>query len=718
MTFLNGALLFGAFAFSIPLIIHLLNRSRFRTIDWGAMHLLDSITKVNHKRFRLEQLILLLVRCLLPVLLALCLARPVFTGANILTGDAPVSLVVLIDNSYSMDAKDAGETRFDAAIAEAVTLIEATYRGSEIHVILTGGAPSPLFDQPLFNQKQVVQRLKHASGGFGSFDVAGSLDEALTVLEKMSHLRRELVIISDFQSVDWESIDISSIASRIADEDVPVAISLLHVGDSVQENVSIDSLHFSKRALGVDQRLAVRAEVRNHSPTPFTNVRVTMEVDGEQSAVSIVQLPAQGTTQVLFPMTFDQPGSHVLHASVDIDDGVRTDNQFSAVVTVWDRLEVLLVDGAPSSEPLMGETDYLSVALSPFTFGRVPLADLVDTKTVSASELSAELLESIRVVVLANVAKLQNAQVEAIVDFVDAGGAVLVCAGDKIDLNWYRETLFADGKGVLPAPFGKRSGVADGQGGGVRILKEHFEHPALEFFNEPSHGSLNGVIINQRHQLEVNDDQIQILARLENGEPLLIEHPYGEGVVLQFATACDADWSTLPIEPVYVPLMQQLITTMAARISPSRNLITGEPAVAFFMNTTRDKKRVSETVSVETPSGMSIAVESEPNDRMHVARYAATVQPGIYTMSTSAETTHFAVEADRRESIIELLTEAELVSLAQVLPAEIFQSVDDYLQHDHLRRNGRETWKPLLVLVLVLMFLEVVLQQRFARRHP
>ena len=154
----------------------------------------------------------------------------------------------------------------------------------------------------------------------------------------------------------------------------------------------------------------------------------------------------------------------------------------------------------------------------------------------------------------------------------------------------------------------------------------------MEFFNEPSHGSLNGVIINQRHQLEVNDDQIQILARLENGEPLLIEHPYGEGVVLQFATACDADWSTLPIEPVYVPLMQQLITTMAARISPSRNLITGEPAVAFFMNTTRDKKRVSETVSVETPSGMSIAVESEPNDRMHVARYAATVQPGIYTI--------------------------------------------------------------------------------------
>lgn len=718
MTFLNGALLFGALAFSIPLIIHLLNRSRFRTIDWGAMHLLDSITKVNHKRFRFEQLILLLIRCLLPVLLALCLARPVFTGANMLVGDAPVSLVVLVDNSYSMDARDAGKTRFDRAIAEATDLIEATYRGSEIHVILTGGAPAPVYDQPLFNKNQVVRRLKNMPGGFGSFDVAGSLDEALNILKKMSHLRRELVILSDFQSLDWESIDISSFTSRIADCDVPVAISLIRIGDSVQDNVSIDSLRFSKRALGVDQRLSVRAEVRNHSPTPFTNVRVTMEVDGEQSSASIIQLPARGTTQVLFPMTFDQPGAHVLHVGLDIDDRVRTDNRFSAVVTVWDRLEVLLVDGAPSNEPLMSETDYLSVALSPFTFGRVPLADLVETKTVSTTEFNAELLESTRVVVLANVGKLQNKQVEALADFVNTGGAVLVCAGDKIDLNWYRETLFADGKGLLPAPFGERFGAADVKRGGNRILKEHFEHPALEFFNEPSHGNLNAVIINQRHQLVVHDDQTQILARLENGEPLLIEHPYGEGVVLQFATACDADWSTLPIEPVYVPLMQQLITTMASQISPSRNLITGEPAVAFFINTTRDKKLVPETVSVKTPSGMSIAVESEPSDRMHVARYAATLQPGIYTMSTSAETTHFAVEADRRESVIELLTNAELASLADALSAGIFQSVDDYLQYDHLRRNGRETWKALLVLLLGLMFLEVVLQQRFARHHP
>ena len=79
MNFLNQPLAWGALAFSIPLILHILNRSKFRRVEWGAMHLLESVVKVNHKRFRFEQLLLLLVRCAIPVLLALCLARPVLT---------------------------------------------------------------------------------------------------------------------------------------------------------------------------------------------------------------------------------------------------------------------------------------------------------------------------------------------------------------------------------------------------------------------------------------------------------------------------------------------------------------------------------------------------------------------------------------------------------------------------------------------------------------
>ena len=44
-------------------------------------------------------LLLLLLRCLLPILLAFCLARPVFTGFRVLPGDAPQSVVLVVDDS-------------------------------------------------------------------------------------------------------------------------------------------------------------------------------------------------------------------------------------------------------------------------------------------------------------------------------------------------------------------------------------------------------------------------------------------------------------------------------------------------------------------------------------------------------------------------------------------------------------------------------------------
>ena len=80
MNFINGILAFGAIAFTVPLIIHLLFKSRFKTVDWGAMHLLEDVVRVNRRRLQVSNLLLLLLRCLIPAVLAFLLARPVLTG--------------------------------------------------------------------------------------------------------------------------------------------------------------------------------------------------------------------------------------------------------------------------------------------------------------------------------------------------------------------------------------------------------------------------------------------------------------------------------------------------------------------------------------------------------------------------------------------------------------------------------------------------------------
>lgn len=766
MTFGNPALALGAAAFAIPLIIHILNRSRFRTIEWGAMHLLESVIKVNHRKFHIEQIILLLVRCAIPILLAFCLAQPVLTGTKTLDEDSPVSLVVLLDNSYSMDAAGPSGSKFEAAADATAEIVAATNQGSEISVILTGGTPVPLFDQPVYDSKAVVRRLKDLEGGFGASNMQAALDEGLTTLAGMSHARRELVVISDFQPGDWDDValDAAAIQSRAKSMDIEPALTLLQVGQPIDSNVSVESLEFAGRALGVGQQLSVRANLRNYGTAAYDSARVIMKIDGAEHSVSQVTLAADGSSQALFPCVFDTPGSHVMEVEVVADDPLDTDNRFAAAVTVWDTIRVLLIDGDPSSEPLQSETDFLAVALTPYTFGRVRLSDLIETRMIPVAELKPELLATTKVAVLANVSKLSEEQHAALSDFVRSGGALLVCAGNRIDLNWYRESMFAGGIGLLPVPFGPLQGKSEDSAApgssadSARIVAQHFEHPALEFFNEPSNGDLSTAEIRQWHLLMTSDvtaseetaagahnedagrnpartanekspnasappgadeAEVIVMARLGNGQPLLVERAVGDGVVVQLATSCDADWSDLPMRPVFVPLMQQLVSTMASRLAPPRNISTGEPAVALIEregDAAADVAPGHSSVSVVTPGGNRRTIRSVPSGRVEVASFTSTQRPGTYTMTLpSTEAIHFVAETQREESDLKTADDTALATLGDAISADVVMSSAEYLEQDRLRRHGMDIWRYVLAALLLFMFLEVVLQQKFAR---
>ncbi len=81
MTFLNPLLLAGLAAIAAPIIIHLLMRRKVKRINWAAMRFLEAVVRRNERKLRVEDLLLLILRCLLLILLALALARPAFRAA-------------------------------------------------------------------------------------------------------------------------------------------------------------------------------------------------------------------------------------------------------------------------------------------------------------------------------------------------------------------------------------------------------------------------------------------------------------------------------------------------------------------------------------------------------------------------------------------------------------------------------------------------------------
>ena len=727
MSFLNSILLGGIAAFMIPLVIHLLNKRRFRTVHWGAMHLITPLLKKNNRRINLEQILLLLLRVAIPIVLALCLARPVYNGVRKFKGDEKTSTVFVLDDSFSMQDGTAAQSNFAKARAEVAKTIKSMRDGSDASIITMGGRPSPLLAEPTVALEDLSAALRDAPGGSGVARVAESIQNTQSEFAKMTHGAREVVFVSDFQERDWVEAAASrrNALDQMFDMPIPPNLTLFRVSGGSGENVSIETVLVSSLVLGAGQKFSVRAELKNHGETSYPDLTVFFKVNGEEKRSSQVTLGAGQSAQALFTHTFDQAGSHFIEVSMDAD-ALEADNRFVAAFPVWDEVPVLLVDGSPSPRPLGGETDYLQIALRPFASARAELSDLVRSEAIRASELDANRIEGKRVVVLANVERLGNHQLEQLEQFVQDGGGLLVFPGDEIDIDWYDRQFFKDGKGLLARQYTDLLAPATRGAEPARISGENLEHPALAFFNDPENGSLGEAEFDSWYRMGLSEElgskvsptddrELITLARFVNRDPYLLERQFGEGRVLQCAAPADADWSTLPGKPVYLPLMQRLVTYLAASVDPPRNLASGQKLVAVLPADLAGGQAV-----IEDPTGTRHQFEITRSGSRAIAEFDDTSRPGIYTLTTPGQPAgiyHFAVNLDRRESDLLVLDERGVRELADEMDAAYVTSFEDYVALDRQRRYGIEYWKPLLYLLVAFLFLELFYQQWIARRR-
>jgi hypothetical protein len=719
MNFLNAALLAGVVALAIPIIIHLFHKSRFQVVKWGAMHLLEAVIRTNQRRVKIEQIILLIIRAAIPAILALCMARPVWKGAQKLMGEAKTSTVILLDNSYSMEAGRAGASNFSIARDEASRIINELKLGSDAQVVLMGEGGAPLLDEPTYDLARLTQALQKTDAGFGAATLPAALDFAAGVFGQMHESSRNLVVMTDFQRISFEATedaDVARMIERLKKLPIPPEITFFDVGSEVRDNVAVESLEFSRLMVGVKQRIQVRANLRNFGDAPYRDLRIYFKADAKEKSMAQINLGPHEKGQVLFSHAFDTPGSHVVEVIADAD-ALKADNSFLASIPVRDKVPVLLVDGDSSPEPLKSETDFAEIALQPYSAGRVELADLIATKVIKADDLAAKAITDSAVVVLANVRKLGDEQVRALEDFVKNGGGLLIFPGNRVDAAWYNSTLLKDGKGLLPLALGPLAGELKDGAPSVGIVSQRFEHPALEIFNDPRNGTLSDAAIKMwfrmKEQAAANASAATAttLARLDTGDPFLVEKVLGEGRVIECAAPVDADWSNLPMRPFYLPLLQRLTVYLASTVYPPRNLDVGKPIVAFLPASDAGKN-----ATIIKPDGAPVEVAIVKKGERGVVEYGKTQRPGLYTLNPpGGAPVYYVVNASRKESDLQRLTDREIADFAKAHGVSLVHNGAEYKQLDRTRRYGWEMWRPMLWVILVLVFLEVFLQQRFTR---
>lgn len=763
MMFLNLILLGGAAAAVIPLIIHLLNRTRFKVLDWGAMHLLESAIKINSRRIQWQAWLLLLLRMLIPAILAICLARPVLTAWRTAAGGNQHSVVLIIDNSLSMEAAHDGTSCFQAAIEQAAALIEGFGPATELTILSGGGGVIDQAGGTSFDIQRGLRRLRELRVGAGSCAVGDVLAAGLAQLNKAKQPRRHLILLSDFQRSEWDGVAAESLATLRGSNDsnaAPVEITFIPVQAKNSENLSVTiERPAGPNIVAHQQPIEIRASIRNHGRLRIKDLPVVLTEDGAALASKSVDVAPQSQVFLVFTCQLQTVGSHILSVAIDevaarraLGESkaalVQSDDISRLSIEVIEPVQVGIVCTRPTNAVVIDDAMLLNLALSPYAVSLIAGtvneetagwaeahagADPIQCQMLNPEELSRAQLSSLQVLALTNVPELDQATTERVAGFVEEGGALMIMPGDAMRPNWYNSNFGPNAaKSLMPFEYGNLSRPKDRNSPLLKIQSQSYEHPALTFFNRSSNGRLDSVDFSTWYEPSGKAEGLTLLT-LENGNPLLVERSVGRGRVLQWTTSCDQQWSNLPLREVFVPLMQQLVTYSAASAAPLSNLETGQPiAVRWRPSPTRrvtDESSLAGStgntaVELLTPQGSRYRLEAQtsPTDSSVdspgelTVQFARTQFPGIYQLSGIREQMLMvSVAARMEESDLTPLSEAALGSITERLEAQVQLSSEEFWEAESVKQTGREVWGWVLMALVACLFCELLLQQSLTR---
>src|SRR5919204_3046846 len=201
----------GAALVSAPIIIHLINRMRFKRVRWAAMEFLLKSQKRNRRRLIIEQLILLLLRILLVLLTALLVAR--FVGAAWGAGEGSTHVIIL-DNTPSMGdrwaEKGQVQTSFDLAKEQIRELVKSAGQApspQQVEIRLLSDPYTVIFNQRLSNRSldELNNVLSSLEPVFVHVDPIVAIEKGQNVLNDVKVGQKLLHFVSDFRETDWST---------------------------------------------------------------------------------------------------------------------------------------------------------------------------------------------------------------------------------------------------------------------------------------------------------------------------------------------------------------------------------------------------------------------------------------------------------------------------------------------------------------------------------
>jgi len=653
---------------AIPVLIHLINMLRHRRVEWAAMEFLLLSQKKNRTWIVLKQLLLLLVRMIAVATVVFIVAQPLlYNQWGNLLGGSTTNYVVLLDDSYSMSDCWGGTSAFAEAKKVVKQLGDQAVARAESQTFtllrFSCAARSKGADmvKVAVNRKDFAKDLETKLADIDASQTAAGPVEALRQIDDLlgdtEDERRVVYLVSDFRTRQWN--DPTDARNLMLEMDKRrTEIHLVNCVEQARPNLAITALAPAEgiRASGVQFFMDVT--VQNFSKSPATNVPVLLEEDGRsRPPVTIARIPAGRAVTERFEVSFSKPGEHRVVARLE-SDAVAADNARFAVVRIPPDVPVLLIDG--DADAL--DARCLNLACDPGGSVRTGMRPQIETPRY----LSQKPLGQFQAIHLLNIEHLDKSAIDAVERFVAAGGGVALFVGEKTQTKFVNEQLYRKGKGFFPMALRGRAELqVDRTDRAPDVSVEKQPNPIFQDFLDQRNMFLSSVTIQEYFAVPAGwqpkpNSSTRIIARLRNGEPLVVERTFGKGRVVVFLTTAAPLWNNWARRPSFVAVVHRLQAYLVG-MPPDESRQVGMP-LELPVPAAEYKPSVS-IVPPKVPQKdvvpKSIDATAGPNKWRGIS-YPDTDLSGIYevqltTASGAEESRFFAVNVDASEGNLETI---------------------------------------------------------------
>lgn len=677
MSFLFPAFLFALLALAIPVIIHLFNFKRYKTLYFSNVPLLKRIKQESRKKSQLKQLLIMLARMLAIASLVIAFSRPYIPTSNRTANTAQQVVEIYIDNSFSMKAEGEKGQLLEQAKIKAIEIANSYPAGTQF-LILTSDFNAG--NQFLFNKDQFVKQVSEIKDCPRSPKLSDIYSQAIgSISASAKKAEKTLYILSDFQknSSNFESIK----------PDSSVWTYLFPFKAGKTNNLLIDSCWFETpgRKIGQAEKLYVR--IKNLSEQAYQNIPIRLTINDSLKAIANINVAASEESVQELNYTNNSQGIQLCKIELD-DYPIIFDNSYYLSYQVRAKLHALGI-----SNPQYNGSNYLKALFAD--------DELVGYDEVPENNVQISQLKNYQCIFLINNQNISSGLKSELTSFVERGGSLVIFPGKMKSYEEYNALLNSlNGKTI--AEFDTASMAISEINYTHNLYREVFKKQE----NEADLPVIKG-ITSYADQMQKPETS---LLKFRNGKSALSTHSFGNGTVYTFAFPLDQSNFNFVRHIIFVPTVYNMVLYSG---EPQKYAYSteGDEAVILNQNPNSDELKV---INIQTKDEFKTSVRNHGTEKKQLLLDELPKEAGHYLVMNGNETIQsISYNYPRKESIPEFYTEDDLQRLIQSREFKQFQLIEssnvNFSETVRNLNNGKQFWKYFIILAIFFLFCEMAI---------